>query len=138
MTNYDDILHLPRPVSQRHAPMSMVDRAAQFSPFAALTGHDAAIAETARLTDRLFTREDAGKAELNEKLNLLARHLGDPPTVKLTYFLPDQRKEGGAYLTVFTPIKKVDANQGVLVLPDYTTIPFAHILDMESDIFPKD
>jgi len=138
VSNYDDILHLSRPVSQRHAPMSMIDRAAQFSPFAALTGHDAAIEETARLTDRLFSREDTGKEALNEKLNLLSEHIRQQPTVKLTYFLPDDRKEGGAYLTITTPIKKVDSHLGCLLLPDYTTIPFAHILDLECDIFPKD
>lgn len=138
MSNYDDIIHLPRPKSTRHAPMSMLDRAAQFSPFAALTGHDAAIAETARLTDSLFSREDSGKEALNEKLSLLSQHIKDQPLVKLTYFLPDERKEGGAYLTVTTPIKKVDSHMGCLLLPDYTTIPFAHILDIESDIFPKD
>lgn len=138
MSNYDDILYLQRPKSQRHAPMSMIDRAAQFSPFAALTGHEAAIEETARLTDALFSREDSGKAILNEKLNLLANQLDAHPAVKITYFLPDERKEGGAYLTVTTAIKKVDAHAGVLLLPDYTTIPFAHILDLESDIFPKE
>ena len=138
MSKYDDIIHLSRPKSLRHAPMSMPDRAAQFSPFAALTGHDAAIAETARLTDSLFSREDTGKEALNEKLNLLSQHLADQPTVKLTYLLPDKRKEGGSYITVITPIKKVDSHLGCLLLPDYTAIPFAHILDLECDIFPKD
>ena len=138
MSHYEDILHLSRPKSQRHAPMSRIDRAAQFAPFAALTGHEAAIEETARLTDRLFSREDSGKEALNEKLSLLSLHIKDQPTVRLTYFLPDERKAGGAYLTVTTPIKKVDAHAGVLLLPDYTAIPFAHILDIESDLFPKE
>ena len=138
MSHYEDMIHLSRPVSQRHAPMSRIDRAAQFAPFAALTGHEAAIEETARLTDRLFSREDSGKEALNEKLNLLSLHLKDQPIVKLTYFLPDERKAGGSYLTIATPIKKVDAQSGVLLLPDYTTIPFAHILDIESDLFPKE
>jgi len=138
MSNYDDIIHLSRPVSQRHAPMSMLDRAAQFSPFAALTGHDAAIAETARLTDSLFAQEDAGKEVLNEKLNLLSQHIKERPLVKLTYFLPDERKEGGAYLTISTTVKKVDDHRGCLLLPDYSNIPFAHIVELECDIFPKD
>lgn len=138
MSSYDDIIHLPRPVSTRHAPMSMIDRAAQFSPFAALTGHDAAIAETARLTDSLSSREDSGSDLLNGKLNLLLQHQKEQPTVKLTYFLPDQRKEGGAYITVTTPVKKVDPVQSCLLLPDYTTIPFDHILDLDSHIFPKE
>ena len=138
MSTYDDIIHLPRPVSPRHAPMSMLDRAAQFSPFAALTGHDAAIAETARLTDTLFTRDDQSKEQLNEKLNLLSQQIRQQPQVKITYFLPDHRKDGGAYLTVTTIVKAVDPNHSCLILPDYSTIPFSHILDLESDIFPKD
>ena len=138
MSNYDDIIHLSRPVSQRHAPMSMLDRAAQFSPFAALTGHEAAIEETARLTDSLSVHEDFRTEGLNELLNQLSEHLNEHPVIKLTYFLPDERKEGGSYQTILTPIKKIDTIQNCLLLPDYSTIPFAHILDMESDIFHKE
>lgn len=113
---YEDIVNLPHPVSSRHAPMTDADRAAQFSPFAALTGHDAAIAETARLTDTKAELDEDEKTRLNEKLLEIARNLKDRPTVSLTCFFRDSHKEGGAYVTVTGVVKKIDLYEQMLVL----------------------
>lgn len=114
MRRYEDIIHLSRPVSETRPRMSMIDRAAQFSPFAALTGYDAAVRETARFTDRRVDLTEQEKAMLDEKL--LAFRRGDRVTV--TYFLPDDRKEGGAYLTVSGLFVRLDPVQRLLVLED--------------------
>ena len=93
---YNDIIHLSRPQSSRHLPMSMRDRAAHFSPFAALTGYDAAIEETGRITDSFIELDENRKSVLNEKLQLILKHIKEQPEVTLTYFQPDNRKTGGA------------------------------------------
>lgn len=108
---YEDIVNLPCPRSQRHAPMPDADRAAQFSPFAALTGHDEAIRETARLTNCRAELDEDEKARLNDKLQKIARHLQEKPVVSLTCFFEDHRKEGGAYVTVTGIIKKIDVTE---------------------------
>lgn len=126
---YDDIIDLPRPVSSRHARMSMVDRGAQFSPFAALTGFDAAIQETGRLTDRQVELTEGSKEALNEKLLLLAQQ--DRPEVAVTFFQPDQRKLGGAYVRVTGRVRKVDTYQNAIILTDGLAIPFERILEIE-------
>lgn len=105
---YDDIINLPHPVSQRHPQMSMHDRAAQFSPFAALTGHGAAIEETERETDAWADLGEDERENLNRQLCLLRDHLEEQPQVAITYFEPDSRKEGGAYVTVHGIVRKMD------------------------------
>ena len=96
MGNYDDIIDLPHHVSETHPPMSRADRAAQFSPFAALTGYDAAVRETARMTERRIELDEGVKAELNARLNCILEHLSEHPQVSITYFMPDEKKSGGA------------------------------------------
>lgn len=128
---YDDILYLSHPVSKKHPPMSLHDRAAQFSPFAALTGHSAAIDETARLTERKIELNEEKKAELDRKWQYLRENISRHPFVKITYFIPDERKEGGLYTTVEGCLKKVDSYKGNLVLEDGTEIYFNHIYEME-------
>ncbi len=128
--NYDDIIHLSRPVSEKQARMSIHDRAAQFSPFAALVGYDAAIAETARLTDFRIELEEGEKAALNEKLRLLMESVKGCPKVKVTWFLPDERKSGGAYVCSCDRVKKVDPYRELLVL-NGQEIPFASIYELE-------
>lgn len=103
---YDDIINLPRHVSSRHPHMPLLDRAAQFSPFAALTGHDAAIKETARLTDTQIELDEDSKEMLNERLLLLRAYMAEKPEVTVTYFKPDERKRGGSYVTVTGTVKK--------------------------------
>lgn len=115
---YDDIINLPHPVSQRHPQMSMHDRAAQFSPFAALTGHGAAIEETERETD---ARADLGEDErenLNRQLCLLRDHLEEQPQVAITYFEPDSRKAGGAYVTIRGIVRKMDMTERYIQMMD--------------------
>ena len=129
---YDDILHLPRPVSEKRARMSMIDRGAQFSPFAALVGYDAAIAETARLTEIQIELTDSAKAAVNEQLRLLAERVRTCPWVTVTWFLPDERKSGGVYVTLTERVKKVDVYREMLVLTDGREIPFGSIYEIEA------
>ena len=128
---YDDIIHLSRPVSDRRARMNMATRAAQFSPFAALVGYDAAIAETARLTDFRMELTESAKAALNDTLQWIAETVKTRPAVRVTYFLPDSRKSGGAYIRCTGQVKKVDAYRDCLVLFDGLEIPFPDIYELE-------
>ncbi len=125
---YDDIIQLSRPVSEKRVRMSNLDRAAQFSPFAALVGYDAAIAETARLTDFQIELTEGAKAELNETLRNIAENVRRCPEVRITWFVPDERKSGGAYVT--GRVKKVDAYREMLVLTDGREIPFGCIYEI--------
>ena len=124
---YDDIINLPRPVSDRHAHMSMTDRAAQFAPFDALTGYGAAIRETARLTDQRIELSDGAKEELDEKLRKIAEALPDPVQIAVSYFRPDERKGGGAYVTAEGTVRKVDTYSRILVMESGSAIPFGDI-----------
>lgn len=124
---YDDIISLPRPVSRRPR-MPMGDRAAQFSPFQALSGHGDAIKETARLTDRKIELTEDEKAVLDEKLRLLLETGG---TGVFTWFLPDERKDGGAYITAEGVVKKIDLLEGRVILTDEVAIPIEDILEIE-------
>ena len=128
---YDDIIQLSRPVSKKRSPMSNFDRAAQFSPFAALTGYDAVIAETGRLTDTQIELDEGGKALLDEKLQTIREHLAQQPKVKLTVFCPDSRKSGGAYETVTGNVKKIDPVTRILVLTGGEVIPVDRIYGIE-------
>ena len=132
---YDDIINLPHYVSPTRPRMSMIDRAAQFSPFAALTGYDAAIKETGRLTDQRIELSEDSRAALDRKQQLLVGCLADHPEVSVTYFIPDERKSGGAYVTVTDIVKKIDDYQRLLLLTDGTKIPLDDILDLESELF---
>ena len=134
---YDDILHLPHPTSKNHPRMSIQERAAQFPPFAALTGHAAAIAETARLTDRKMELDEDTRAELDRRQAILLEHIDQQPEVTVTWFRPDERKEGGAYLTTTGRLKKIDALGRRLVLLDGTGIPLEDVADLESECFRK-
>lgn len=132
---YDDIIDLPHYVSSIRPRMSMIDRAAQFSPFSALTGYDAAIMETGRLTDKRIELTEEFRAVLDRKQQVLMDDLSDHPEVSVTYFVPDERKSGGAYVTVTGIVKKVDDYQRLLLLTDGTKIPLDDILDLESELF---
>ncbi len=128
---YDDIIHLPHHSSDAHPRMPLSDRAAQFSPFAALTGHGAAIRETERLTDlQQLLAEDAALA-IDRKLRFLQEKLAEQPLVAVTYFLPDLRKEGGSYQTVRGTVRRLDPHRRLLVMEDSTQIPLDDITDIE-------
>ena len=132
---YDDIIHLPHPTSKNRPRMSIHDRAAQFSPFAALSGHAAAIAETARLTDRKLELNEDTRAELDRRQAILLEHISERPEVTVTWFRPDERKSGGAYITTTGRLKKIDEIERVLVLTDGARIPLEDVAGLESDSF---
>ena len=135
MGKYDDIINLPHPTSQKRPRMSVQDRAAQFSPFAALTGYDAAIRETARLTEERIELNEYEQAVLDQRITLLQEHLKDLPEVTITYFQPDERKEGGKYRSLTGAVKKIDSYERQLVLADKSNIPIESILNLESELF---
>lgn len=136
-TEYDDIIHLPHPVSSKRPQMPMSDRAVQFSPFAALTGYDEAIQETGRLTEQKIELDEEALQELNERFNILQEHLYEQPEVRFIYFKPDAQKDGGAYLTVTGVVRKIKLYEREILLQDGTIIPVDDILKMESPIFPE-
>ena len=117
--------------------MSAIDRAAQFSPFAALTGHSAAIKETARRTDRKLELDEHAKAVLDMKQRILSQELSLCPKVQITYFVSDERKSGGEYVTIAGELKRIDEHERVLVLANGERIPFDDILDIESELLKK-
>lgn len=134
---YDDIIHLPHHVSKTRPQMSMMDRAAQFSPFAALTGYDAAIKETGRLTDEKIELGDEEKDLLNRKQQFLTSILRERPEITVTYFVPDERKSGGAYVTTTGKLRRIDEVERFLVMTDGSKIPLDDIADIEIDGFKE-
>lgn len=124
---YDDIISLPRPVSRTHVPMSLTDRAAQFAPFAALTGFEGAIAETARLTETKLELSEEQKLEIGEMLVFLNGRIHNRPEISVTYFQPDERKAGGHTLTAKGAVRKIDLAGGMLKMAEGTEIPFDHL-----------
>lgn len=128
MGAYDDIIHLPHPTSARHPRMPMTDRAAQFSPFQALTGYGAAIRETARLTDQKVELTEDEMELLDEKLQML---LDTGKAALFTYFLSDEKKSGGTYVTVKGILKKIDSLERRILLANGSKIPINDILDIE-------
>ena len=135
--SYEDIIHHPHHVSKMRPQMPIADRAAQFSPFAALTGYDAAIEETSRLTDDRIDFGEEVLSELDRKYRLLLSHLDQRPEVHFTYFKPDDRKSGGAYVKTSGIVKKLLEEEAALLLQDGTKIPIYDITDMESSIFSE-
>lgn len=131
---YNDIVNLPHYVSSKRKQMSLANRAAQFAPFAALTGHDAAIAETARTTSNRIDQSAEQLQELSRKL-AYALSFADRPTLSITFFQPDSRKSGGEYITVQGAVKKVEECFNLLTLTDKTEIPLDAISDIQAEIF---
>lgn len=131
MGRYDDIIDLPHHVSTTHHRMSMLERAAQFQPFRALTGYEDAVRETARLTDERVELTEDEKALLDAKLQRLADRLDSHPQVTLTWFRPDKRKTGGAYVTTTGQIRKIDDFEGALILLGGERIVIENILDIQ-------
>ncbi len=133
MGAYDDILHLPHHRSETHAPMSMRERAAQFSSFRALTGYEAAIGEAGRLTDRRAQRSEELQQKLNETLLHLETQLREKPRVTVTYFRPDPRKEGGAYLRRTGPLRAIDRVGRRLVFADNWAVALDDVYDIRTE-----
>lgn len=132
---YDDIIHLPHHVSMAHPHMAAIDRAAQFSPFAALTGYDAAIKETARRTNERVELDEYAKEDLRDRLQIIADRMKEHPEIAITYFRPDEKKNGGAYVTVIGMAKKIDEYERVVVTNDGTKIPIDEIMSIDGEIF---
>ena len=134
-TPYDDIIGLPHHVSDKHPRMSMYNRAAQFAPFAALTGHEAALSETARRTDDDRELSENEAEVLDRKLSYLLHSTEDKPVVTVTYFVPDGKKKGGSYRTSSGTIKRFDPDNGILELADGPAIPIIRIKDIDGECF---
>ncbi|TWH81571.1 YolD-like family protein [Sedimentibacter saalensis] len=133
--SYDDIMNLPHHVSATRPHMSAIDRAAQFSPFAALTGYGDAITETARLTGEKVELDEYMKDVLSVRLQIIADQLKEHPEIAITYFQPDEKKSGGAYVTVIGRVKKIDEYERVVVMIDGTRVPIDEIASIDGEIF---
>lgn len=129
--NYDDIINLPHHVSSKHPQMSMMNRAAQFAPFAALTGHSAAIEETARLTDEQHELADEDSETLNQKMAYLRENINEHPTITITYFERDKKKAGGRYKSIEGQLKNIDDYNQSIVLKSGEAIFLKSILDIQ-------
>lgn len=132
---YDDIINLPHHTSPKRPRMPMIDRAAQFSPFAALTGYDAAVKETARLTDERIEIDESSKMELDEKLRMVQESLNELPEITITFFEPDEKKSGGSYISVTGCVKKIDNYERCVIMQDKQKIPIDEIIQIEGEIF---
>ena len=129
--NYDDIINLPHHVSKTRPRMSLEQRSAQFAPFSALTGYEDEIAETGRLVDEKLDLDEESKQILDEKLQSITKKIKTQPSATITYFVPDTKKDGGAYITTTGNVKKIDKYRNIIVLVDGTEIPINDIIDIE-------
>lgn len=132
---YDDMLRLPHHVSASRKPMAITARAAQFAPFAALSGYDAEVQEAGRLTDRPIEPDEYEKEAMNARLQLLARHFREEWVVSLVFFQPDERKAGGAYVTRTGTVKKLYETERLLTLTDGTVIPLDDLIALDGEEF---
>lgn len=132
--NYDDIINLPHHVSKNHPQMSMQNRAVQFAPFAALNGHEEAIREGARLTE-IWDNDPTRLSALNNKFITLQQHIQQRPIVRIKYFSPDTKKEGGSYAFVSGVVKAINENEAKIIMADGHSIMLAMVADIQGDIF---
>lgn len=135
MNNYEDIINLPHHVSTKRPQMPLKDRAAQFAPFAALTGHDEAIKETARLTDERIELDESTLAILNDKIQIILDNLDIEPEITVTYFKPDDKKSGGIYIDHTGVVKRIDDFEKTVIFTDKVIIPIEDILDIQGTVF---
>ena len=134
MGNYDDIINLKRPIS-KHPKMSLYQRSEQFAPFAALTGYEGQVKETARLTDRRIELDEEMKLILDLKIQVIKEMLSDNPEVEITYFIPDTRKDGGKYETIINNVKKIDSYNEHIIMQNNLKIEIKEIININSNIF---
>lgn len=132
---YEDIVDLPHHVSRKHPQPTMADRAARFAPFAAITGYEEMVLEEARVTDDRIEMDESSKAALNEKLNMILEFLDEQPEVSITYFEPDKRKAGGAYITVTGTVKRIDEYEHLVIMTDGKKINIDDIYNLQSELF---
>lgn len=132
---YQDIIDMPRPKSKVRKPMSLTERAAQFAPFAALSGHNEELKETARLTSERIELDEMEKELLSVKLKTLEARINEQINISICYFVKDQRKDGGKYITIDGTIKQIDMINQLIILTDKTKIPMDDIIEINSSIF---
>ena len=134
MENYNDIIHLSRPQS-KHPRMSLHQRSAQFAPFAALTGYEGQVKETARLTDKRIEIDEEIKQILDMKIQIIQDKISDSPEIEITYFIPDNKKEGGKYETIADNISKIDNYNEKIIMKNGLKIDINEIIDINGEIF---
>lgn len=132
---YEDIVNLPPHISKKHPQPSMMDRAARFAPFAAITGYEEMVLEEARVTEERIDLDEGALALLNEKLNMIQEFLDEEPEVTITYFEPDKKKYGGAYVSIAGVVKRIDEYEHLVILTDGKKILIEDIYAIESDLF---
>ena len=132
---YEDIVNLPPHISKRHPQPSMIDRAARFAPFAAITGYEEMVLEEARVTEERIDLDEGALALLNEKLNMIQEFLDEEPEVTITYFEPDKKKSGGAYVSITGVVKRIDEYEHLVILTDGKKIRIEDIYAIGSDLF---
>lgn len=135
--NYEDIINLPHHISKKRPQMPMSDRAAQFAPFAALTGYEENIKEATRLTDKRIEIDEERKLILNDKLQIIINNIKNEPSITFTYFVYDKKKSGGKYIKKTGIVKKINVLQGYITLADKTKIPIEEIIDINGDLLKK-
>ena len=136
--NYEDIINLPHHTSKKYPRMSLEARSAQFAPFAALTGYDEVLIETARLTNERIEIDDTIKVIIDSKLQIIKENIKEMPLITFMYFVPDTKKNGGKYVTITGNVKKIDEYRNVLVLDNKTEIPIDEIIDLNGEIVKND
>ena len=135
MGKYDDIINLPHHISKEHPQMSMYMRAAQFAPFAALTGHESAIEETARITDPQIELDENAKKLLDKKLNIIREYLDEHPFITVIYFMPDEKKSGGCYISYTGRLQNIDDLEQKLIMVDGKEIHLSSILEIDTELY---
>ena len=132
---YEDIVNLPPHISKKHPQPSMVDRAARFAPFAAITGYEEMVLEEARVTEERVDLDEGTLSKLNEKLNMIQEFLDEEPVVTITYFEPDKKKAGGAYVSITGTVKRIDEYEHLVIMNDGKKIRIGEIYDLQGELF---
>lgn len=132
---YEDIVNLPPHISKKHPQPSMMDRAARFAPFAAITGYEEMVLEEARVTEERIDLDEGSLSLLNEKLNIIQEFLDEEPEVTITYFEPDKKKSGGTYVTITGIVKRIDEYEHLVIMTDGKKIRVEDIYAIGSDLF---
>ena len=132
---YEDIVDLPHHVSRKHPQPTVADRAARFAPFAAITGYEEMVLEEARITEERIDLDEGTLSILNEKLNMIQEFIDEEPEVTITYFEPDKKKSGGAYIDITGTVKRIDEYEHLVIMTDGKKIRIENIYGLESDLF---
>lgn len=132
---YEDIVNLPPHISKRHPQPTMMDRAARFAPFAAITGYEEMVLEEARVTEERIDLDEGALSHLNEKLNMIQEFLDEEPEVTITYFEPDKKKSGGAYVSITGTVKRIDEYEHLVLMTDGKKIKIEEIYNIQGDLF---